>query len=111
MAGFLTSFNPKDYVGAKVLRTCTIMGKRRLPGEILSSEELQSMSPANLRAFIGNNYAMPMFAGAETKATPKGKRYLVRRSDLRFDVVQGVLVNDEPLSKAEAEALAKETRQ
>lgn len=95
----------KEYGGAIVNRRFT-MGERQLERNTrLTAEEVASIPRANLHSLINRGYLHPFPPATEEAALPKGERFLVRRADLKYDVVQGVRVNPEPLTKAEAEVL------
>lgn len=95
----------REYGGAIVNRRFT-MGERQLERNArLTAEEVASIPRANLHSLINRGYLHPFPPPAEETILPEGERFLVRRADLKYDVVQGVRVNSEPLAKAEAEAL------
>ena len=97
--------------GAKVFRACTIDGKQRLRGEILSPELVASIKSSNLRSLIDQRFIQP-FRQADgvvaVAVSEPGEVMVVPRlgAPNRFDVVIGRRLNSGPLTKAEADALA-----
>ena len=95
----------RAYGGAEVVRGFRMGGRQVMRGEKLTADELYSMNRSNLNSLINNGYVHP-FPSVTREDLPEGERFLIRRTDLKYDVVQGVRVNAEPLTtKAEAEAL------
>lgn len=96
--------------GGKVFRPCTIAGNLRLPGTPLTAEDLAQVRPSNLKAMIDQRYIQvwPKGTDAPPIAEP-GEVMIVPRlgANNRFDVVIGKRLNSAPLSKSEADALAK----
>lgn len=122
--------NTSDIGGAKVFRTFKTGNHQYQKGEVVPAEVLRLIPRANLNALIDQRFIDPMLqsnSGEEIKklqaeladkdqlieelnkkveilgcATAK---FVVRRQDLKYDVVRGVLLNQEGLSKADADAL------
>lgn len=77
-------------------------GTRRLEvGDRLTEAEVRSIPKDNFNALksSGNIHVL-------TKRGAQGESFLVHRGSGKYDVIQGVKLNAEPLSKEEAEALA-----
>lgn len=93
--------------GAYVLRECC----GRKPGETLTRAELSTFNLSNLIALVKQEKlrVWPMAPGA----SPQGpaERIAVHRGSGKYDVIEGVKLNDEPLSRAEAEALCVSAQQ
>ncbi len=82
--------------GARVLvPNIMVAGRKRMAGECLTEEEFNSIGRANRDALIRNGMIMPW--PKDVDAPLSGERYLVRREDGKFDVVQGSIVNPAPL--------------
>lgn len=104
---------PLDQIGGgRVFRPCTIAGQHRPVGTVLSGEDLMKVAPVNLRALIDQRFLQVWRKPPEEASTllDEGEVMVVPRlgSSNRFDVVVGKRLNGAaPLSKSEAEALAK----
>lgn len=92
----------KDIGGAIVRRPFSHGGRRVLAGARLSAAEVLAMPPNNRQALQSANY-LDVFPKT-TEAV--GERHIVNRGFGKFDVVSGVKLNDEPITKEQAEALA-----
>lgn len=95
----------EDIGGAKARRTFTIGGRRLRAGDELSGDEVRALRFPNRMALIEGQYIdiwpkpRVEMAGAE--------RFVVRTGQGLYNVVAGVKLNDEPMTKEEAERLAK----
>jgi hypothetical protein len=92
--------------GAYVRRNFTTAARDWKIGEVVSAEILQSFS--NTRALVntGKLELFPSAPGGVLASQPAGERFVVKREDGKFDVVQGFVVNDKPLTAKMAAAMA-----
>ena len=91
-----------DVGGGVVSRRFTLGGEVLLAGTELTREQLLAMPRSNRRALIENRFlrVWPASVGAG------GQRFAIHRGGGAYDVIEGRLLNTEPLTKAQAEALA-----
>lgn len=103
----------QDIGGARVRRVFTRVGKPVKGGDMLTGDEVRAIPIANRRALIDAGYieVWPKSSDAATTAelvTLKAKiaeRHIVHRGQGKYDVF-AAKINDEPLSKEDAEDLA-----
>ena len=97
--------------GAKVFRPCSIAGKTRLRGEIISEDDLLKIKPSNLRSLVDQRFLQVFVRGPETIQPPADPGEVITAPRLgaanRFDVIVGRRVNAGPLTRSEADELAK----
>lgn len=103
-----------DMLGGAYVRRAFNKGDVRLqPGATLTTEQLMSIPKTNRRALIEQGFletwpAIPdTVAKAPVTTQPQegGERHVVSRGN-KFDVIEGVKLNDKPLSREDAAALA-----
>jgi hypothetical protein len=96
--------------GGVVLRTVTTARGRLKPGTEISPDEALSWPIANKRALEEGQAVRwhSLATGASRHASDASGRHVVNRGFGKFDVIEGTVINAEPLSKEEAEALAAE---
>lgn len=88
--------------GAYILRPCC----GRQVGEVVSRAELQAMKPASAIALIKQEKLRPFFVAPEgASLLAETTRFAIHRGCGKYDVIEGVKLNTEQLSKAEAESL------
>lgn len=90
--------------GAYVRRRFSMAGADRIPGDILTAEEVASIPPSNVDALINTNvielFPKPPPSVVDGKEV---KRFLVRDGNTnKYHIVEGVQVTEEPLSLADA---------
>lgn len=99
--------------GAFVRRAFNKGDVRKHPGETMTTEELLSIPKTNRRALIEQGFletwpAVPDSAArapVSTEPVKGGVRHIVSRGN-KFDVIEGEKLNDKPLSREDAAALA-----
>jgi hypothetical protein len=98
----------KEIGGARVQRTFTFGARRLQNGDVLTGDEVRAIRPANRSAFIDKGYIVPWPIEAAQMAPQAGVERFVKPLGFGrgYDVIEGRKVNDEPLSKEEACALA-----
>lgn len=101
----MEGFRLRQYGGAKVNRRFTMGGEVIERGAELTADQVHAIPRANLNSLINGGFLHPYPPADVPPPRENVERFLVRRSDLKYDVVEGVRVNAEPLAKAEAEAL------
>ena len=98
----------EDQIGGAIVRRRIDRGDASplRAGQRLSREEVLAMAPANRRALV-NSERIWLAPRAETQAADNSaSRIVVHRGGGLYDVIVGYRLNDEGLSKADAEALA-----
>lgn len=93
----------KDIGGARVARRVSRGAQALLAGQMLSAGEVCAIPIANRRALIRSGAIEVYPRGPVTSA---GEHHIVHRGGGQYDVIDGVKLNDVPLSKDEAEELA-----
>jgi len=104
-----------DLGGGIVRRRITVSGIRAefdaaggvIPiGTVLTADEMGKFRLANLRSMISHKQIeiWPMAANGGA-AQMNGQRHIVAREDGKFDVVQGIVVNEKPVSRKIADKL------
>jgi hypothetical protein len=88
--------------GAHVRRTFTRGDKRLYAGDTLTRDEVLDIRPANRRALVDSNFIEIWPLPAD------GERYAFHTGGGDWSVVEGRKINESPLSKEEALALAAE---
>lgn len=101
----LSQLNPEQIGGAYVRRLFRLGGQVRYAGHRLDADTVRAIPAANRRALIEQG-VIDVFPVDQTAAKPE--RIIVPNGK-RFDVVSGVRLNDVPLTREEAEALAAAT--
>lgn len=88
--------------GMYVLRACC--GKQI--GEVITRDEVDAMNPANVIALVKQEKLRPFFAAPIKDGEGRTvTRHAIHRGCGKYDVIEGVKLNDEQLSKEEAEAM------
>jgi len=103
----------KDLGGARVRLTFQTIQKngstrRFKPNEQLSAEDVLAWPMANRRALVSAGYIEiypRQFVGRQ--AIQKGDRFIVQARKDQYNVIEGRRINDQPLSREDAEELAK----
>ena len=93
--------------GAIVRRTFMTGGKKLLPGQRLTAEEVLSFPPLNRMALAEKRWIdlIPK-ASNNRKAPEQGERFVVSAGFGSFHVIEGKKLNDEALDREQAYALA-----
>lgn len=94
----------KDIGGARVARTFTMNGRFTKRGDQLTAEEVLSINLPNRRALIDSNF---IEVYPKSPATG-GERFIVGIGKNQFNVIEGRLLNAEPLTREAAEKLLRE---
>jgi hypothetical protein len=94
----------KDIGGARVARTFTFNGEYTKRGQNLTAEQVLSINLPNRRALIDSNFIevypkTPLVAG--------GEKFIVGIGKNQYNVIEGRVLNDEPLTREEAERLLR----
>lgn len=90
----------QDIGGAYVRRTFTNNGKQMKRGDQLTREEVLSF-PRNNRVALTEG----VFIEVYHKAPSGGERFMIGVGNNEYNVIEGRMLNEEPLSKKEAEKL------
>lgn len=101
---------PNGEFGGVVLRSLVTAGATLKPGTEISAEFVASWPIANRRALSESGTVRwhPFSKSDNVEAVGKVGRHLAHRGGGRFDVIEGHIINDEPLTREEAEALINE---
>lgn len=87
--------------GGRVARRFNRNGKDMLAGMPLTAEEILAMAPANRRALIDSHYIE-----VYPKSSAGGERFMIGLGgDKGYNVIEGRILNDAPLSRKDAEKL------
>lgn len=90
--------------GAYVRRRFDMSGKDRVPGEVLTAEEVANIPPANLNSLVNTN-VIELFPKTPPSVVDgkEVKRFIVRDGNTNlYHVVEGVQLTEEPLPLAKA---------
>jgi hypothetical protein len=92
---------PEHIGGAIVRRGFSACGRKVRPADTLTREEVLSFAHANLRALVDANFIelVPM-AAADASTL-----HVIHRGSGRFDVIRGIVLNSEPLTREAADAM------
>jgi hypothetical protein len=99
-----------DIGGARIRMGFTRGNVRMKAGEHLTADEVRSIPLPNRRALTSAGYIEVYPVRTEVvrrEQTIKQDRFIVQVSKGQFNVIEGHRLNDAPLSREEAEALAK----
>lgn len=91
----------KDIGGARVRRTFTFNGKQMKMNDQMTAEDVLSIRIPNRRALTDSNF-IELFPKSPTVA---GERFMVGLGGDKYNIIEGRVVNDTPISKKEAEKL------
>lgn len=93
--------------GGEVFRPFNLNGTRVPAGTQLTREQLLSMKTANLRGLVDNRYltVWPESASDSPHAGKPTKRFIITLGGGKFGVVEGWRLNQEMLTREEAETL------
>jgi hypothetical protein len=85
----------------------TDAGHPLMPGEVMSAETFAEIPFGTRRALVGNDRLTPFYrrGDAPPAEEEERQRFSIHRGNGRYDVVEGALLNAEPLTKEAAEAL------
>jgi len=97
----------KDIGGASVRKVFSMRQEMVMPGTDLSRETLLAMTVNNRQSLIDNGYIV-IYPPHPIQGN--GEVFVYSRGFGKFDVLEGHKVNEEPLTKEEAEALAAQMR-
>lgn len=92
--------------GALVRRAYSQGGETIPAGTRLSVDEFEAINASVRRLWVRDGNLLPIYTPDESVPRPLGTRHVIHRGAGRYDVVQGVQINTDPLSREEAEALA-----
>ena len=92
----------RDIGGALVRRTFTRNGEQLKAGQQLNAEEVLSIALPNRRALVDSN-----FIELYPKSPVAGERFIISIGNKQFNVIEGRMLNDEPLTRDEAERLLR----
>lgn len=100
----MLQINDEDIGGARVARTFTLNGKHVKRGDPLTAEQVLSIGLPNRRALIDSN-----FIEVYPKSAPLGgERFIIAVAKNQYNVIEGRLLNDTPLSREEADRLLRQ---
>jgi hypothetical protein len=93
----------EDIGGGRIARGFTRNGKILAAGTPLTADEIMAIPTANRRALIDSNFieVYPKASG--------GERFMVGIGDNKFNVIEGRVMNEEPLARKEAEKLLNQS--
>lgn len=99
---------PADQIGGAVVRrTFSSRGKRLISGTRLSAAEVLAFPQANRNALSDKHY-IDLFpkGGVDSSVSASGERFVISAGFGRFYVIEGKKLNDDPLDREQAYALA-----
>lgn len=88
--------------GARVRRTFNMSGEYLKMGHHLTAEEVLSIARPNRKALIDSN-----FIEVYPKAPISGEKFIVGLGKDKYNVIEGRVLNEEPLTRNEAERLLR----
>lgn len=91
-----------DIGGARVRMGFMRNGERLKAGTHLTAEEVIAIRLPNRRALIESNF-LELYL-----KTPSGKRYIVGIGKDKYNVIEGRILNEEPLTRQQADKLVDE---
>ena len=97
--------------GAVVRRAFSMRGSRVMGGTVLSADAFMAIGYAVRRIFVRDGQITPIYAPESALPPPQGQAHIIHRGGGRYDVIVGTALNDEPLSKDEAESIAARVAQ
>ncbi len=100
-----------DIGGAVVRRPFTFRGDTLKIGTYLTEEEILSIPIANRNALRNNRYIQIFPKAPNSNNNGPSSVFVVHRGGGAYDVIEGTKINDEPLSKVDAEALASPSQE
>lgn len=102
---------PREQVGsARVFRAFNLAGRQTKPGDVLTEADLAQIAPSNWRTLIEQRFMVPAMKPPKAPE-PTGEVHVYNRvGTSTYDVVVGHRLNDQPLSKTDAETLAARHR-
>lgn len=99
-----------DQIGGGEVRAAFRMGTRYLfAGTRLTAEEVISINRPNRAALIDKGMLAVWPKGGDEPIF-KGKRYAIHYGGGAYDVIEGRKLNDKPLTREEAQEMAKDNR-
>lgn len=96
-----------DLGGAKVMRTFRMGTKQIRAGTMLTETQLANMTRANLRALIESGFLAPWPKGGVIQAQALA-RFARHRGFGEWDVIEGRLLNTDPMPREMAQELVAE---
>lgn len=94
----------QDIGGARVRRTFTLAGKQMKMGDHLTAEEVLAIRRPNRVALTDSNFIEVYPKAFVTPVTP-GEMFMVGVGNNEYNVIEGRVINAEPLPRKEAEKL------
>ena len=92
--------------GGVALRTFSAAGGRLPPGSEISAELALTWPVQNRRALEESKVIRWHSQAVSQQRNQTVSAHVVHRGGGRFDVIEGIVINDEPLTKEQADALA-----
>lgn len=89
--------------GAVVRRAYNAAGQRIAAGSVLSADAFMAIGYAVRRLFVREGQITPFYL---PRHAGPGTCHIIHRGGGRYDVVRGVMLNDEALTREDAETLA-----
>lgn len=110
-----TGHASQDIGGGIVRRRFSSGGKEFTNGTVLSAGEIKAMPRNNMNALRDNGYIhiFPKAVRSHLEAAPediKMERHVVSRGFGKYDVIEGKVMNTQPLTKETAEHLASQLK-
>lgn len=93
----------RNDIGGGIVRRPFLFGEKQLmAGDRLTEEQVRSIPVNNRNALRDSNF-LSIFPKSPDRS---GQVFVIHRGMGKYDVIDGVKINDEPLTKEEAEALS-----
>jgi hypothetical protein len=102
----IRSPHPDHIAGGRVTRTFRMNGKQLFAGHMLTREELLRMPAQNRNAMVENGYMTVWPKEAVASEPAASERHVSHSGFGKYDVIEGRKLNDAPLTREEAHALA-----
>lgn len=95
----------QDIGGARVRRTFTNNGRQMKAGDSLKADEVIKFPRANRIALVDAGF-IEIYPKAAGSAIEGAERFIVGNGKHHYDVIHGVKLNEQPLTKAQADEMA-----
>lgn len=97
----------QDIGGARVRRTFTSNEHRYKMGDYLTREDVLNIPLANRRALSDSNF-IEVYPRSTIPQMPDMERFMIADGNGLYNVIEGLIINEKPLTKEEARKLCQD---